>query len=85
MNKAKRIRMIRAMEEIARNVNDEDIFEYWLACGVADGDIDETTTDEALEYYAEDENFADLMKTFLHLMSLAYKNGGLYCDKIVSK
>ena len=73
------------MEEIARTVNCENVFEYWLLYGVADGDINEKTTNEELEYYAEDTSFAELMKTFLVLMSLANKDGGLYCDNIVSK
>lgn len=80
-----RIEVIRAMETLARAVNDEMVFEKWLICGVADGDIDETTTDEELEYYAEDETFAELMETFLKVMSGAKKSGGLYVDGIVSK
>ena len=85
MNIVERTKMIRAMEYIARTVNDEEVFEGWLMCGVADGDIDNDTTDEDLEYYAEDANFADLMETFLRLMSRAKRSGGLYCDGIVSK
>lgn len=80
-----RIEVIRAMETLARAVNDEMVFEKWLICGVADGDIDETTTDEELEYYAEDEAFAELMETFLKVMSMAKKSGGLYVDGVVSK
>lgn len=80
-----RVKMLRAMETIAREVNDEDVFEYWLALGIADGDIDGTETDEDLEYYCDDETFADLMETFLDLMVAAKRNGGLYCDGIVSK
>lgn len=78
--------MIRAMETIARNINDESIFELWLALGVADGDIDEDTTDEDLEiYYEDDDDFADIMDTFLLCMRKAHKSGGLYCDNVVSK
>ena len=41
---------------------------------------------EELEFYVEDDiQFADLMNTFLKCMNNAYKNGGLYVDKIVSK
>ncbi|MBE6843227.1 MAG: hypothetical protein E7510_10430 [Ruminococcus sp.] len=80
-----RIKVIRAMETIARCVNDENQFMLWLNIGIADGDVKESTTDEELEYYAEDEEFSDLMDTFLLLMSKAYKNGGLYCDGVVSK
>ena len=84
-NVAERIKMVRAMELIARSVNDETAFVPWLLCGVADGDIDENTTDEDLEFYAEDETFAELMYTFLRVMSKAHKSGGLYFDNITSK
>ena len=80
-----RAEFVRAMETIARAINYEPIFDSWLMVGVADGDIDEETKDEDLEYYCEDENFADLMALFLSLMKKAEKNGGLYCDGIVSK
>ena len=39
MNKAERIKMVKAMEYIARNLNNEHIFYRWLMTGVADGDI----------------------------------------------
>ena len=80
-----RIAMIRAMELIARSVNDETVFNHWLSWGIADGDINENTTDEELEYYTEDEEFAELMGTFLELMSDAYRSSGLYSDGIISK
>ena len=79
-----RVNMVRAMELLARAVNDEFLFDLWLSMGVADGDIDETTTDEELEDYCDDVTFAELMDTFLKLMSRARKSGGLYCDDIVS-
>ena len=85
MKARERTKIVRAMETLARAVNDEDLFEYWLILGVADGDIDETTTDEELEYYIEDDNFAELMGTFLNVMKNAYKSGGLYVDGVVSK
>ena len=81
----KRIEVIRAMEAIARCINDETIFDSWLMLGVADGDITPDTTDEELEIYTEDENFSEIMALFLRLMSQANKSGGLYCDNIVSK
>ena len=83
--------MVKAMEFIARNLNDEDIFETWLMDGVADGDIAygnltvESDDLDNLETYIEDESFADMMDTFIHMMKAACKSGGLYCDKIVSK
>lgn len=80
-----RINMVRAMETIARCTNNEFLFDLWLSMGVADGDIDETTTDEELEDYCDDETFADLMDTFLKLMARAEESGGLYCDGITSR
>ena len=85
MNLSRRAKVVRAMETIARCVNDEEVFYRWLLCGVADGDIDDDTTDEDLEYYCEDKTFADIMERFLDLMTAAKKSGGLYEDKIVSK
>lgn len=92
MNTIERIKMVKAMEYIARQINNEEVFyDFWLTCGVADGDIEYgdlnvSTEDEAnLEYYIEDEEFADLMRLFLKTMRFAYKDGGLYCDKVVSK
>ena len=85
MNLLRRAKVVRAMETIARCVNDEEVFYRWLLCGVADGDIDDDTTDEDLEYYCEDKTFADLMERFLDLMTAAKKSGGLYEDRIISK
>ena len=86
MNKQKRIEVVKAMETLARCINDEKVFFTWLSLGVADGDITENTPDEELEFYVEDDKeFADLMYIFLKCMNSAYKNGGLYVDKVVSK
>ena len=91
MKRAQRIKMVKAMEYITRQLNDEDILMSWLMVGVADGDIDYGDLDSGdddgyLEvYYNDDNEFADLMDTFLRLMSSAYKDGGLYCDSVVSK
>ena len=84
MRKKLRTDVVRAMETLARSVNDEMVFEGWLMCGVADGDINATTEDEELEYYIEDETFAELMGTFLRVMARAKKSGGLYVDGVVS-
>ena len=80
-----RAKVVRSLDDIAHLVNDERVFEYWLLYGVADGDIDNTTTDEELEYYCEDSTFAELLEDFLTLMVKAKRVGGLYCDGIVSK
>ena len=91
MNAPERIKMVKAMEFIARQINDEGVFEGWLIGGVADGDIkygDLEVRDEdreELEVYIEDESFADLMHTFLYVMKNASRSGGLCCDKMVDK
>jgi len=83
--------MVKAMEFIARQINDELIFDSWLTGGVADGDIEygdmwpHAGDEELLNYYLEDENFKDLMQNFLGCMGLAKKSGGLYCDGVVSE
>lgn len=90
MDKTKRIKMVKAMEFIVRNMNDESSFTRWLSLGVADGDIeygdlDVTLSDlENLECYVEDENFKDLMGLFLRMMFDAIEDGGLYCDGVLS-
>ena len=91
MDTTKRIKMVKAMEFITRQINDEGVFEGWLIGGVADGDIkygdlevrDEDREDLAV--YIEDESFADLMHTFLYLMKNASRSGGLHCDGVVSE
>lgn len=77
-----RVQMVRAMETIARSINDEDVFIGWLMCGVADGDITSETTDEEIVEmgYTEDSTLVDLMDCFLRCMRRAYKSGGLWCD-----
>ena len=91
MDTTERIKMVKAMEYIARQVNDEEVFEIWLISGVADGDIEygdltvKAGDEEEFGTYIDDENFGDLMQTFLRLMNEAYKSGGLYCDGVVSE
>ncbi len=84
MKKSVRAKAVRAMEFLARAVNNEEIFMNWLSFGVADGDITGAEDDEDLEYYLDDVQFSDLMDTFLDLMTDAQKDGGLYIDGIVS-
>ena len=82
-----RVQMVRAMETIMRNLNDEYIFESWLVMGVADGDITEDTADEELEWYCRDDNFSELMNTFVRIMKRATKEDTravLYCDGIIN-
>ena len=87
MKREERMKMVKAMEYIARQLNDEEILESWLAAGVADGDIadgDLDTYSEFDDWYIEDQHFSDLMETFLRCMRAAKKSGGLYCDGVVS-
>ena len=94
MNYDERIKLVKAMEYIARQINDEEVFLGWIELGVADGDIkygdlsaDDPDCDRNgyYDWYIEDDNFAELMGHFIRMMSLANKSGGLYCDNVVSK
>lgn len=93
MKTVERIKMVKAMEYIARQLNDELVFDAWLTSGVEDGLIefgdlsvkDEDMEEFGVKWYCEDEYFADLMDTFLRCMKRAYKSGGLCCDNVVSK
>lgn len=86
--KVERLQMVKAMEYIVRQCNDERCMNSWLMCGVADGDIEygDLAVDnyDDLEYYCEDKNFAELMALFLKTMKLA-SYGGLYCGGIISE
>ena len=91
MNKSRildRKRMIKAMEFIARQVNDEEVLEGWLMCGVADEDIPYADFDPSTmsddDWYIQDDNFKDVMDCFLRTMLRAKKSGGLYCGGVVS-
>lgn len=88
MKREERIKMVKAMEYIARQLNDEEILESWLAAGVADGDIEygdlSAEAGEDMDYYIEDQHFSDLMETFLRCMKAAKRSGGLCCDGVVS-
>lgn len=74
----------RELQEIVENAR---LCRYCAYCN-ADGDIEygdltvRMSDAEALEYYIRDEDFRDLMKTFLRRMTAAYKSGGLYCGNI---
>ena len=87
VNEIERKKMVLAMEFIARQINDEEVFEPWLMSGVADGDIKYGSFDveDVDDYYIKDESFKDLMSSFLRRMVGAYKSGGLYCNGVVCK
>ena len=82
-----RKKMVLAMEYIARQINNEEVFEGWLISGVADGDIEYGDMDyeNVDEYYIGDDTFMDLMSCFLIMMKGAWRSGGLYCGGVVSK
>lgn len=91
MNRIERLKMVKAMEFICRNINDENYIYAWMSLGVPDGDIeygDLSSDPEDMDKYAylidNDDVFADLMDTFLYAMKKAEEDGGLYCDKVVS-
>jgi len=85
-NLKKRAEMVKAMEVLARSCNAEDYLMSWLMVGVADGDIDEATTlEEIIDLgYCDDDEFKELLDAFIKIMFNAAKDGGLYCDGIVS-
>ena len=90
MNKVdERRKAIVCMEYLCRQINDEDVFDTWLMCGVPDGDIEYGNLDVSAvyeeDYMISDEGFKDIMSTFLICMKNAYNSGGLYCDGIVSR
>lgn len=86
-----RYNLIKAMEIVIRNLNNEDQIDRWLMNGIADGDLDSTTLElsqseiENLEYYDDNDNFKFLMKLFTKIISAANKDGGLYNTGVVSE
>ncbi len=97
---AERAAMIYAMEKIIRSFNDETAMDLWLSNGVPDGKIDGDTVDATdteilkmcnyygeLDFYADDENYGDLMDTFLAsiLDALSRKNPTIDFDYIDRK
>ena len=87
----KRIKMLKAMEYIARSTNNEELFMLWLYAGVPDGDIKYgdlrvSKDDLRLLDYTDDETFANIMHCFLKLMHNIFEDdSGLYCDDVLSK
>ena len=85
-NNNRRAEVVRAMNTIISCINNENYIDSWLMVGVADGDIRKDTTNEEIAEmgYCDDKTFKDLMTLFLKSMSKASRNGGLYCNGIVS-
>ncbi len=84
-NEQERYAMIRAMDMLARQTNNEAALEMWFAQGISDGDRDLETPDERLSDYINDDKFADVLDTFLCVMSESYKQGGLSVDGVDSE
>ena len=85
MNKNTRKDAILAMERIVRCINNEEILELWLMCGIPDGDIKNYTRDEVDDYFTEYENLKNLITLFLKLMTRANKNGSLNIDGVTGE
>lgn len=85
MNKNIRKDNILAMERLVRCINNEEIIESWLMCGIPDGDITKYTIDEVDDYFTEDKNLSDLITLFLKLMAKANKDGSLNIDGVIGK
>ena len=87
MNRTEREKVLRAMETVARRLNDEEVFEAWLVNGPGDGEIEDGEPVD--DYYLEDEVFADMMDSFARLMKKATRKdeykGAFYVDGVVSK
>lgn len=74
-----RVKAVRAMDFLARSLNNVDHLERWLMYGVADGD--QTLTDkEIADTYCDDATFTALSDEFTYLMRIARNNGGLFID-----
>jgi hypothetical protein len=86
INFKERIAVIKAMDLIVRSLNDErDIF-WWLEDGVPDGEINEDTSEEDLQWLVEeDDMFADIMSTFIKIMRRQPVNGAMWVDNVLSK
>lgn len=93
MDFEERIKMVKAMEYVARQINNTDILWEWISHGVADEDIqygDFNTDAKDLHFcsergYIDDRGFSRLMREFLWCMKEAYNDGGLFCDWVVSE
>ena len=86
MVRDERVKVVRAMDAIARCINDEEVFMPWLMMGVADGDCASDIPDSYIdEYYCDSDTFRELMECFLRRMKGAIQSGGLYCDGVVTR
>lgn len=84
MNKNFRKKVVAAMDLLARQINNDMVFDRWLMCGVPDGELKTCEYQEVSEDLIDDKTYAELMYEFLEVMSRAKKDG-LYSDGIKSK
>lgn len=81
------VQAIRAMDFLARCVNNEEDLTGWLMCGVPDGDITESTTDEEILEMYDADDMVSFIGCFLRTMRRAAKDNeehGLYIAGIVA-
>ena len=82
-----RIKMLEAMDFIARSFNDERAIHAWLTCGLPDGTVEDGITD----CFIDDDSFADIMDSFVYVMATYChsnkedREATLYCDGVRSK
>ena len=79
INYTKRIDLLRAMDLIMNNLNDESLYLRWLSIGIEDECTD-------YDYYTETETFRDMMSAFCEIIHEATdESGALYVDGVVSE
>ena len=85
-----RIKMLKAMDTVVRNMNDENAIADWLVIGLPDGAATDDEFDSTAEY-VDDETFADIMDSFVYIMATycneekVEREATLYCDGVRSK
>ena len=91
MNAAERIKMIKCMDFICRNLSSEEYINLWSEDGVANGEVEygdlrvKEYDEEDLSFYLDDVHFADTMEAFLRIVKKVKSSGGLCCDGVFSK
>ena len=87
MDKQERITAVRAMDTIAKMLNDEREYARWAMMGIPDGEIDENTKDEEIEWLCDDDIFPDLLFNFCRVFGMKKEKatGFLYCDGVIGK
>ena len=86
INFKERIAVIKAMDTIIHSLNDEGDILWWLEYGVPDGEINEDTSEEDLQWLVEEDDvFADIMSTFIKIMRGQPVNGAMWVDNVLSK